>query len=69
MIKYAYETLAILIPIVVGWTLFYLLGAFVSASWSILDWTTQARMVCALWGSVFAGAFWYRLEYLHDRHI
>lgn len=52
----------VLIPVAIAWTLMYLLGAFVSASWNIAEWTSQARIVCALWGSAFGGALWVKLR-------
>jgi membrane protein implicated in regulation of membrane protease activity len=60
--KYTSDILSILIPIFLSWLLFYLIGAFVSASWNVSEWTPQARIVCAIWSSVFAYALWYRLE-------
>jgi len=61
---YSLKIASIITPIAVAWFMAYLLGAFVSASWNLIDWTTQARMLTALWGCVFAFAVWYRLEYV-----
>jgi len=63
---YALKIASILTPIAVAWFLSYLLGSFVSASWNLPEWTQEARFLCALWGSVFAYAVWYRLEKAHD---
>lgn len=60
--KYTNEILSILVPIFLSWALFYLIGSFVSASWYIVEWTPQARIVCALWSAIFAAAIWHRLE-------
>ena len=60
--NYALKIAAIIAPIAVAWFISYLLGAFVSASWNLAEWTQEARFLCALWGSVFAFAVWYRME-------
>lgn len=60
--KYARELALIFTPVAFAWTLSYLLGAFVSASWNIAEWTGDARVLCAIWGSTFGGAIWYRLQ-------
>jgi len=58
--------MTIVTPISVAWLMAYLLGAFVSASWNLIDWTAQARLLTSLWGCVFAFAVWYRLENSND---
>lgn len=63
--NYAKEIMSVITPISIAWALFYLLGAFVSASWNLTEWTLEARFLCALWGSVFGFAFWYRLEVMY----
>jgi hypothetical protein len=63
---YALKIASIVVPVAVAWFMFYLLGAFVSASWNLPEWTQEARLLCALWGSVFAFAVWYRLEACND---
>lgn len=56
------EIACIFIPVAFAWSMTYLLGAFVSASWNIALWEPQARIVCAIWGSVFGAAIWRKLR-------
>lgn len=60
--QYAKEIISMLFPLAIGWLVIYLICAFVSASWNITEWTAQARMVCAIWGSSFGFGIWYKLE-------
>ena len=60
--NYAKEIAHVLIPVSIAWALSYLLGAFISASWNIAEWTPQARMLGAVWSTVFGGALWIRLR-------
>ena len=64
--KYARELALIFTPVAFSWSLSYLTGAFVSASWNIAEWTPQARMLCALWGSAFGFAVWHKLKGSYD---
>jgi len=59
---YIKELALIFTPVVFAWFLMFLLGAFVSASWNIVEWERQTRIVCAIWGTVFGGAVWYRMR-------
>ena len=60
--NYAKEIARMIVPMMVGFITLYLIGAFVSASWNIADWTAEARLVCAIWGSVFSAGVWMKLE-------
>lgn len=64
--NYSIKLASIFTPIAFAWLMAYLIGAFVSASWNLADWTMQARMLTALWGCVFAFAVWYRMEQSND---
>jgi len=64
--NYSIKLASIFTPIAFAWLMAYLIGAFVSASWNLADWTMQARMLTALWGCVFAFAVWYRMEQGND---
>jgi steroid 5-alpha reductase family enzyme len=60
--RYAKEIMTIVFPLALGWFILYLICAFVSASWTISEWTQQARIICAIWGSCFGAGIWYRLD-------
>lgn len=64
--KYTNEILSVLTPLCIGWFVIYLVCSFVVWSFDITEWTQQARYVCAVWGTAFGAALWYRLEHRHD---
>jgi hypothetical protein len=56
------EIVFVVVPFIVTCLFMYLIGAFVSASWEIIDWTWNCRTVCAIWGITFGFALWLKLE-------
>jgi hypothetical protein len=60
------ELLMVSLPYVGTCFVMYLLGAFVSVSWNPVNWTSDARIVCAFWGMVFGFAVSLKLEAKHD---
>jgi hypothetical protein len=60
--NYAQEIARIFIPVAFAWGMTYLLGSFVSASWNLTEWEPKARIVCAIWGSVFGAVIWNKLR-------
>ena len=57
---------SILVPLAIAWAVMYLICAFVSVSFDIANWSEQARLVCAIWGTAFGAGLWYRLEKYDD---
>lgn len=65
--KYTLAIVSVILPFAVTWAIMYLICAFVNVSWNIAEWTQQARIVCAIWGTAAGVGLWYRLEYKNDR--
>ena len=57
-----------LLPFFVGCADVYLLGSFVSVSWSPIDWTWECRMMSVICGLVFGTMLWVRLEWYRGKY-
>jgi len=64
--KYARELALIFTPVTFAWSMTYLVGAFVSASWDISEWPSDFRILFAIWGSAFGFAVWHKLKGSYD---
>jgi hypothetical protein len=56
------EATRCIFPMVLGYAIAYLLGAFVSATWTLELWTPEARKVTIVWGTVLSFALWHRFN-------
>lgn len=53
----------ILTPFAVCYFIAYLIGAFISYSWSIADWTESLRIFMAIIGNVYGYGMYIRMEW------
>lgn len=63
MRRYLNRCAFVLFPFAISYAVAYLIGAFVSASWNLAEWTESWRMVDALIGNVYGYALYVRLEW------
>ena len=61
--KMYFKAIALTItPFVVSMCLFYLIGSFLSVSFDPAEWTLEMRSLMAIFGGVFGGAMYLKLQ-------
>lgn len=61
--KMYFKAIAVtIVPFVVAMFMFYLIGSFLSVSFDPADWTLEMRSLMAIFGGVFGGAMYLKLQ-------
>lgn len=63
MKAYIHRILFVVFPFAVTFAMAYLIGSFISASWSLPEWTDSLRVMMALLGNVYGYGLYLRLEW------
>ena len=61
--KLYFKSIAVtIVPFVVSMFMFYLIGSFLSVSFDPAEWTLEMRSLMAIFGGVFGGAMYLKLQ-------
>jgi hypothetical protein len=61
--KLYFKSIAVtIVPFVVSLFMFYLIGSFLSVSFDPAEWTLEMRSLMAIFGGVFGGAMYLKLQ-------
>jgi hypothetical protein len=61
--KLYFKSIAVtIVPFVVSMFMFYLVGSFLSVSFDPAEWTLEMRSLMAIFGGVFGGAMYLKLQ-------
>jgi len=61
--KMYFKSIAVtIVPFVVSMFMFYLIGSFLSVSFDPAEWTLEMRSLMAIFGGVFGGAMYLKLQ-------